>query len=397
MEPWGYDTAMIADGQVISGDNSGQMHDLAEYFRQEEEGNGQVNIFTFQKATVVEKYIPEQDARLVAAHFPEENWLITSVTSPFSIFLAVVCVAGAVAIAVLLLLAAFFTRRMNRVVLEPVELLVDGAKRIQDGNMEEEIDYQGEAEFECVCQSFNDMQRTILENQKQREKNEKARTDMVTGISHDLRTPLTSIQGYIKGVLDGVADTKERQEKYLKTAYDSTREMNVLLQKLFEFSRIESGQMPFHMVRADLAEFTSVYIAQKEEMADPENVTFSLKVGQEAMPEINMDVEQIPRIFDNLLENSMKYAGTRPVEIEISVFATETEVVLEWNDHGNGVPEDKLPHIFERFYRCDEARKEKGSGVGLYVVNYIMEQHHGRVGAENDGGLKIRLLFPKED
>ena len=397
MEPWGYDTAMIADGQVISGDNSGQMHDLAEYFRQEEEGNGQVNIFTFQKATVVEKYIPEQDARLVAAHFPEENWLITSVTSPFSIFLAAVCVAGAVAIAVLLLLAAFFTRRMNRVVLEPVELLVDGANRIQDGNMEEEIDYQGEAEFERVCQSFNDMQRTILENQKQREKNEKARTDMVTGISHDLRTPLTSIQGYIKGVLDGVADTKERQEKYLKTAYDSTREMNVLLQKLFEFSRIESGQMPFHMVRADLAEFTSVYIAQKEEMANPENVTFSLKVGQEAMPEINMDVEQIPRIFDNLLENSMKYAGTRPVEIEISVFATETEVVLEWNDHGNGVPEDKLPHIFERFYRCDEARKEKGSGVGLYVVNYIMEQHHGRVEAENDGGLKIRLLFPKED
>ena len=259
---------------------------------------------------------------------------------------------GAVAIAVLLLLAAFFTRRMNRVVLEPVELLVDGAKRIQDGNMEEEIDYQGEAEFERVCQSFNDMQRTILKNQKQREKNEKARTDMVTGISHDLRTPLTSIQGYIKGVLDGVADTKERQEKYLKTAYDSTREMNV---------------------------------------------PFSLKVGQEAMPEINMDVEQIPRIFDNLLENSMKYAGTRPVEIEISVFATETEVVLEWNDHGNGVSEDKLPHIFERFYRCDEARKEKGSGVGLYVVNYIMEQHHGRVEAENDGGLKIRLLFPKED
>lgn len=93
VEPWGYDTAMIADGQVISGDNSGQMHDLAEYFRQEEEGNGQVNIFTFQKATVVEKYIPEQDARLVAAHFPEENWLITSVTSPFSIFLAAVCVA----------------------------------------------------------------------------------------------------------------------------------------------------------------------------------------------------------------------------------------------------------------------------------------------------------------
>ncbi len=109
-----------------------------------------------------------------------------------------------------------------------------------------------------------------------------------------------------------------------------------------------------------------------------------------------MDVEQIPRIFDNLLENSMKYAGTCPVEIEIHVFESEDSVVLEWKDNGSGVPEEKLPRIFERFYRCDESRSEQGSGVGLYVASYIMERHQGRIEAENDQGLKIRLIFPKE-
>ena len=296
-------------------------------------------------------------------------------------------------------LGIFFATKMfyRKRILQPITILEKSIQQIEQGNYQQPVYYNTYDEFEKTSLGLEHLRLTLQTNEKKLKEMYRDQKKVNAAFSHDLRTPLTSIQGYIKGVLDGVADTKERQEKYLKTAYDSTREMNVLLQKLFEFSRIESGQMPFHMVRADLAEFTSVYIAQKEEMADPENVTFSLKVGQDAMPELNMDVEQIPRIFDNLLENSMKYAGTRPVEIEISVFATETEVVLEWNDHGNGVSEDKLPHIFERFYRCDEARKEKGSGVGLYVVNYIMEQHHGRVEAENDGGLKIRLLFPKED
>ena len=201
-----------------------------------------------------------------AVYFPEENPLLSSLRQIFLPFLCVLVLAGIAAIAVILLLASFFTRKMNRLVMEPVELLVAGAERIRDGNLNEEIRYEGEAEFGHVCRTFNAMQHTILEDQRQREKNEKVRTDMVTGISHDLRTPLTSIRGYIKGVLDGVADTDEKKALYLQTAYESTEDMNALLQKLFDFSRMESGQMPFHMVYADLAEFTSAWTAQKEEV-----------------------------------------------------------------------------------------------------------------------------------
>ena len=313
--------------------------------------------------------------------------------SVYFTFLAAFLLTGVAAMAVILLLASFFTRRMNRLVMEPVEQLVAGAQRIQSGNLEEEIPYRGEAEFEHVCQTFNAMQRTMREDREQRAKNEKARTDMVTGISHDLRTPLTSIQGYIKGVLDGVANTEEKRRLYLKTAYESTEEMNVLLQKLFDFSRMESGQMPFHTVRASLAEYAAAYVAQKEAVLDPREIHFTFQADG-FLPDISMDVAQVRRILDNLLENSRKYAGVRPVQVDVTVREEADFLVLEWKDNGDGVPEEKLPRIFERFYRCDEARREKGSGIGLYVVQHIMEQHGGRMEAENAGGLKISLHFP---
>lgn len=101
-------------------------------------------------------------------------------------------------------------------------------------------------------------------------------------ISHYLRTPLTSIRGYIKGVLDGVADTEEKRKRYLETAYESTEEMNQLLRKLFDFSRMESGQMPFHMIKADLAEYAASYVAQKEVTADPRKLKFLSHKKEEA-------------------------------------------------------------------------------------------------------------------
>ena len=216
---WGYQSAVIQEGKVRSGDDSDRMADLAEFFHQEQISGNETNIFSFEKMTIVGKELSGGRGYLVAVHFPEENWLTSSLNSSFYLFLGGVFLAGISAIVILLILASFFTRKMNRRVMEPVELLVSGAERIKNGNLQEEIVYEGEEEFEHVCQTFNAMQHTILEDQKQREKYERARTDMVTGISHDLRTPLTSIRGYIKGVLDHVADTPKKQELYLRTAY----------------------------------------------------------------------------------------------------------------------------------------------------------------------------------
>lgn len=395
VQQWDYYTAVIADRNIMEGYMGEHMQDVAGFFGKNVDDSGQPVICSFQKATIVGKYLGEENAYLVTVHFPEENWIASSLNSSFYAFVITALLVGIGAIIILMILAAFITRKMNRVVMEPVELLVAGAERIKSGNMNEKIDYHGETEFEHVCQTFNDMQQTILNDQEQKAKTERARTDMVTGISHDLRTPLTSIQGYIKGVLDGVADTDEKKRMYLQTAYESTKEMNVLLTKLFDFSRMESGQMPFHMVKADLGEYTAAYVAQKEMTADPDKLEFHMQMERPYFTEISLDIEQVRRIFDNLLENSIKYGGVMPVQIDISIKETEDEVIFAWKDNGKGVPQEKLERVFERFYRCDEARQMKGSGVGLYVVKYIMEKHNGSVRAENEGGLKIMLHFPK--
>lgn len=417
----GYETVIIQNGRVVRGNVGDQAEHLTEFLENElgsaEHGgketakpddpdtdnakipaaDGNASIFFWQGDTVVAKHVPAENMYIAAVYYKsgEEH---SSLQNLFITVILVILLVGAAAIFILLFLASFFTHRMNRLVMEPVEKLVEGAERIGDGNLSEEIDYQGEEEFEHVCRAFNDMQRMILEDKKQREKNERARTDMVTGISHDLRTPLTSIRGYIKGVLDGVADTPEKKEMYLRTAYEYTGEMNSLLQKLFDFSRMESGQMPFHMVRVDLAEFADAYVAQREAVTDRNKVQMQVHRETEQMPDVLLDVDQVPRIFDNLLENSIKYAKVCPVKIDIRIYENlEKGVILEWKDNGTGVPEEKLPHIFERFYRCDESRNEKGSGVGLYVVKYIMECHKGTVKAVNDNGLKIQMFFPCEE
>lgn len=437
---FGYEFFLLKDGEILYGTENERSGELAEKFGAIRSRSSQPEVFYRENTTAVGKYETESGAYALAVRFGEPERWFGLFHGSLSFFLIVFVVAGVTAIFLLLILSSFFTGRISRKVMEPLDALAEGARRIQAGDLTEDIHYRGDEEFERVCSTFNDMQRAMLENREQRLRDEKARTDMVTGISHDLRTPLTSVRGYIQGILDGVADTEEKKTLYLKTAYEATEEMDVLLKKLFDFSRLESGQLPFHMVEVDLAEFAASYVAQREQILDEREVQISLFRGAEILPEVPVDIDQIPRVFDNLLENSVKYAGTVPVRIEIRVFeeaegaetdgvdkdgaetggagndctgkdgagknCTETGgadkdgpakngVVVEWRDNGRGVPEEKLGDIFRRFYRCDEARTKKGSGVGLYVVKYIVERHGGTITAKNENGLVLKMYFPK--
>lgn len=311
----------------------------------------------------------------------------------FFTLISAVLIISVITIIVILLLASIFTRKINKIIMLPVDLLVAGTTRVKNGNLEEPIEYTGEEEFEKVCQTFNDMQSMILEDKRQRERYDQARTDMITGISHDLRTPLTSIQGYIKGVLDGVASDEESRRKYLQTAYDSTIEMNKMLQQLFDFSRMETGGIPINKTKVNLVEIIESYVISKQKVQD-EKYNIHLDINQNSYVEVNLDTELMHRVLDNLFENSLKYAGVSKVDISVAIELYSNRVCLIWKDNGKGVPEDKLSKIFDRFYRVDESRSIKGSGIGLYVVEYIMKQHQGNARAKNEQGLKIILTFP---
>lgn len=148
--------------------------------------------------------------------------------------------------------------------MEPLDALDEGARRVQENNLSQDILYVGDAEFEKVCTTFNNMQDHILAEQKKNHRYEHARTDMIAGISHDLRTPLTAIKGSIKAMMDGVAATPAMQEKFLKAAYRRTGEMDVLLNQLFYLSKLETGNMPLDIREINLTFLQDMYATSRK-------------------------------------------------------------------------------------------------------------------------------------
>lgn len=303
----------------------------------------------------------------------------------------VLCIAALVAVSI------FFTRTLTKHIMEPLDELERGVNRIKENDLTVSVDYQGDVEFEEICDTFNDMQQHMLSEQKKNEKYEHARTEMIAGISHDLRTPLTAVRGTIKGLIDGIAKTDEQRTRFLETAYRRTGDMDRLLKQLFYVSKLETGNMPLHIQAIDLCTFISSYVECKLDCEGDKNIEITTDM-EELYKKVNVDPEQLHRIFDNLIENSEKYADTDELKINIRVRTEGEHVNICVSDNGCGVPEDKLEAVFEEFCRCDESRnKKEGNGLGLYIVKYLIEAMGGTVKAENNNGFAVYMKLPWAD
>ena len=309
-------------------------------------------------------------------------------------FILLFGVDGILCIIGLMIISQVFTKNLTERIMEPLDALAAGTERIKANNLEQEITYTGDREFENVCTSFNEMMKSISLEQEKNKKYEKARTDMIAGISHDLRTPLTAIKGTIKGLLDGVASKPEQQRRFLETAYRRSNDMDMLLNQLFYLSKIETGNMPISMQNIEISDFLQNYIKTKWEYAKENGE--KLNINTQGIREcVSADPEQLKRILDNLLENSKKYAQKVPLIIDVDLYRTDNGCSICVKDNGVGVSEEKLPYIFDEFYRGDESRnKKEGNGLGLYIVKCLMEAMGGNVRAENEDGLAIYLGFP---
>ena len=265
---------------------------------------------------------------------------------------------GVLCIAVLVIMSQIFTGNLVKHIMEPLDELAAGAKRIRENDLTEDINYSGDIEFENVCDTFNKMQKHILREQEKNRKYEKARTDMIAGISHDLRTPLTAIRGTIKGLMDGIASTPEKQDRFLETAYRRTGEMDLLLNQLFYLSKIETGNMPITLRKIEISSFIKNYVQAKQGLVEDEKEEL-IEETKEITAEVAVDPEQLQRIFDNLLENSRKYGEKVPLKMKIGLRKTPGCILIRFSDNGEGVPENKLPYVFDEFYRVDESRNKK--------------------------------------
>ena len=304
---------------------------------------------------------------------------------------------GGVSAAVIVALSYIFTSILLRHISRPLNALASGAQRVEDGDLSHPIDYPGDDEFKPVCDSFDHMQRHL---QSEREKNaayERARTDLVSGISHDLRTPLTSVKGYIKGIQDGIANTPEKVDRYLRTAYDKAGEMDVLLQRLFFFSNMETGNMMLSKKPLDLRDLTRYYVDEASLEPRMQQIVFETDFPTEPCV-VSADAQMLRRVFNNLTENAVKYSEADPLHIHIALRNEGDACVITFRDNGRGVEEHQLRSLFDQFWRADSARQQEGgssTGLGLYIVKYIIDSHGGSVTADNDGGLRMTIRLPR--
>ena len=290
----------------------------------------------------------------------------------------------------------FLSQRMSKRILTPLELLSFSARQIRDGNLDSAVSYDSDDEFSDVCADFDDMRKRLKKSVEEELASEESRRELFAGISHDLRSPLTSIKGYAKGLLDGVATTQEKRTEYYTVIYQKACEVDSLVDKLFLFSKLDTNKYPFHFTWVSFSYYLRSFIDTFEHEYQKKGLTLTVYNTCPDTLRLNLDVDEMNRVLTNILDNSCKYKISQKVNGSIVCSADDEWVTMVVRDDGPGVPEDALSHLFEAFYRTEKSRKDtyKGSGLGLAITKNIITAHGGSISAENDRGLIVRIKLP---
>lgn len=292
----------------------------------------------------------------------------------------------------------FLTKFIFKKIEAPLNILTNGVHQIRDGNLDYRITYDGKDEFQDVCEDFNGMATRLKESVEFTQKNEQNRKELIAGISHDLRTPLTSIKAYIEGLLEGVAATPQMQQKYMKTIHTKANDIDRMVDKLFLFSKLDLGDCPFYPEKLKIGqEILSVITLNEKEYREKGMQILCKDIPQDL--KVYADPVQLHSAITNILENSLKYKDSETVTVEIYCENSAEDVSAIIEDNGPGVPPEALPKLFDVFYRSDPSRNNpnKGSGLGLAITAKILERFGGSVHAENlqPKGLRIIMTIPK--
>lgn len=307
-----------------------------------------------------------------------------------------VAIVSAIIIVSAIVLSIVFTNRflinfVFKKIDEPLTLLADGVAEISKGNLDYRLKYDSKDEFLPVCDSFNDMAERLKKSVELTKKNEENRKELLLDISHDLRTPLTSIQAYVEGLIDGVAQTPEMQKKYLETIKRKTIDIEKMVSSLFAYSKLDMEEFETNIEPISVYEFLNDTIGTMRE--EYEKKGLNILVAQCGDGEMKIDSELMKRVIVNLIENSLKYKDKKIGNMLITAVPNGEKITLKFEDDGPGVEEDKFNKIFNVFYRTDKARSNTGggSGIGLAFVKKAVEAMNGRVYAEKSslGGLAI--------
>lgn len=300
---------------------------------------------------------------------------------------------GICTILIIILVNACCSRWINSLILPPMKEIRKGMQKVKSGVLEGEIPVFRPDELGEVSEEFNEMQRQLKRSKEEQMKYETYRKELISSISHDLRTPLTTIKGYVGGILDGIADTEEKKKKYLLAVQTRTKDLENLVNQLSFYNKMENHIFQYQMEKTDLKGFVYTYLEENETFIREYRLNIHLMAEE---GKIVMDRGAFKRVLDNLLTNSIRYREKDTSRIEITIHKNAGSIFMGVADDGPGVAENCLEKIFESFCRLDEARthSSEGSGLGLAIVKRVVTDHQGTIWARNREGLEICMEFP---
>lgn len=279
-------------------------------------------------------------------------------------------------------------------ILEPISQLKNAVSEISLGNLNLEITEDGDDEIRELCADFEKMRVQLKDSVRIRRKYDDNRKMLVSSISHDLKTPITSIKGYVEGILDGVANTEEKIDAYLKTIYSKAQLMDIMIDDLLLYSRLDLNQVPFNFEKTNIIDFFQYCVDESIYELQKSNIEISLQNDLKEAKYVMLDKEKMQRVVLNIIDNSRKYMNKEKGQIVIMLRETKSSIIIEIKDNGSGIDKNHLNRIFDRFYRADPARTEiKGSGLGLAISKQIVEGHKGKIWAISHENLGTSIII----
>ena len=280
-------------------------------------------------------------------------------------------------------------------IVQPLGKLKVAAENIKDGNLDFNVVTETEDEIGELCTAFEEMRSKLKEQIDLNMQYEKDNKELISNISHDLKTPITAIKGYVEGIRDGVADTPEKMDKYIRTIYNKATDMDKLIDELFLYSKLDSNSLNYSFAKINVSDYFEDCADEISLDLESRNIVFSYHNYVDKDTVIIADPEQLKRVINNIIGNSVKYTGNKQGVISLRIKDEPEFIQVEIEDNGKGIAKNELPRIFERSYRTDASRNSSqgGSGLGLSIAKKIIEEHGGKIWARSTEGMGTTLCF----
>ncbi|WP_077366558.1 sensor histidine kinase [Clostridium saccharoperbutylacetonicum] len=275
----------------------------------------------------------------------------------------------------------YITMRMEKRIMRPIEKLKDGVEQIAKGNYDVKIDNEIHNEIGLLIYDFNKMAESLRNSEKLKLEYEENRKALIANISHDLKTPITSINGYIEALVDGVVTSPDKVNNYLNIIHNNTVYINNLIDDLFLFSKLDMQKLDFNFEIVKIRPFMRDLMEEFEFILKEKNIEFKFEDKLTEELEVNIDGKRMYQVIRNVIGNAVKYGDQENAVIEVRLNNEAEWIKVEIKDNGPGIPEDKLSNIFNRFYRIDTERTKDfmSTGLGLAIAKEMVEAHEGKI------------------